>query len=236
MRRPRRTQFRSSEAGGHRNRPWGNASSGREAQDDETIAVCSSPFVDGPRSLGLRPLYDNDHDLYIDDGYHIICQEPKERTHESKPGAGGGKSRAGRRGSWPAVPREGIRGHRGRRTGRSAAARREKALATMSGMVGAMVLARAVNDPEFSAEILRAGAKAFGSDAARMSGWRRAGVWAKIMSALAGAHDAAVQMIDTSIVRVHQHGACVTRNRRQSMGRSRGGLTSKIHAVVDTNG
>jgi len=29
--------------------------------------------------------------------------------------------------------------------------------------------------------------------------WRRAGVWAKIMNALAGAHDAAVQMIDTSI-------------------------------------
>jgi transposase len=66
--------------------------------------------------------------------------------------------------------------------------------------------------------------------------WRRAGVWAKLMSVLAGAHDAAVQMIDTSIVRVHQHGACITRNRRQSMGRSRGGLTSKIHAVVDTNG
>lgn len=43
-------------------------------------------------------------------------------------------------------------------------------------------------------------------------------------------------MIDTSIVRVHQHGACITRNQRQSMGRSRGGLTSKIHAVVDSNG
>ena len=56
--------------------------------------------------------------------------------------------------------------------------------------------------------------------------WRRAGVWAKLMSALAGAHDGAVQMIDT----------CITRNRRQSMGRSRGGLTSKIHALVDTNG
>jgi transposase len=66
--------------------------------------------------------------------------------------------------------------------------------------------------------------------------WRRAGVWANIMNALAGAHDAAVQMIDTSIVRVHQHGACITRNRRQSMGRSRGGLTSKIHALVDANG
>jgi DDE family transposase len=43
-------------------------------------------------------------------------------------------------------------------------------------------------------------------------------------------------MIDTSIVRVHQHGACIIGNRTQSMGRSRGGLTSKIHAVIDTNG
>src|SRR5579862_5867047 len=62
--------------------------------------------------------------------------------------------------------------------------------------------------------------------------WRRAGAWSRIIDALATAHDAAVQMIDTSIVRVHQHGACITRNQRQSMGRSRGGLTSKIHAVV----
>jgi transposase len=37
--------------------------------------------------------------------------------------------------------------------------------------------------------------------------WRRAGEWAWIMRALAGAHDTAVQMIDTSIIRVHQHGA-----------------------------
>ena len=66
--------------------------------------------------------------------------------------------------------------------------------------------------------------------------WRRAGVWGQIIPALAAAHDAVVQMIDASIVRVHQHGACITRNRRQSMGRSRGGLTSKIHALVDTNG
>ena len=56
------------------------------------------------------------------------------------------------------------------------------------------------------------------------------------MNALAITHDAAVQMIDTSIIRVHQHAACTARNRRQFMGRSRGGLTSKIHALVDTNG
>ena len=30
------------------------------------------------------------------------------------------------------------------------------------------------------------------------------------MNALSGAHDAAVQKIDTSVVRVHQHGACIT--------------------------
>ncbi len=56
------------------------------------------------------------------------------------------------------------------------------------------------------------------------------------MRALATAHDASVQMIDTTIVRVHQHAACITRNQRQSMGRSRGGLTSKLHAVVDNKG
>ena len=66
--------------------------------------------------------------------------------------------------------------------------------------------------------------------------WRRAGVWDQIMEALAAGHDAAVQMIDTSVVRVHQHGACIADNNHQDMGRSRGGLTSKIHAVVDTNG
>jgi transposase len=66
--------------------------------------------------------------------------------------------------------------------------------------------------------------------------WRRAGVWGRIMDALAAANDAAVQMIDTSIVRVHQHAACIARNKRQSMGRSRGGLTSKIHVVVDRSG
>jgi hypothetical protein len=55
------------------------------------------------------------------------------------------------------------------------------------------------------------------------------------MDALAAGHDAAVQMIDTSVLRVHQHGACIADN-HQDMGRSRGGLMSKIHAVVDANG
>jgi transposase len=64
--------------------------------------------------------------------------------------------------------------------------------------------------------------------------WRQAGVWDRIMDALAAGHDAAVQMIDTSIVRVHRHGACITTINR--IWGAATGLTSKIHAVVDTNG
>jgi transposase len=44
---------------------------------------------------------------------------------------------------------------------------------------------------------------------------QRGGVWGRMLNALAVAHGAAVLMIHTSILRVHQHAAC----RRQSMGR-----------------
>jgi TetR/AcrR family transcriptional repressor of nem operon len=46
--------------------------------------------------------------------------------------------------------------------GRSAAARREKALATMAGLVGALTLSRAVDDPVLSEEILAAASNVFG--------------------------------------------------------------------------
>ena len=41
------------------------------------------------------------------------------------------------------------------------------------------------------------------------------------MHALTAAHDAAVQMIDTSMVRVHQHAACIADSGSQAVGRSR---------------
>jgi TetR/AcrR family transcriptional repressor of nem operon len=47
---------------------------------------------------------------------------------------------------------------RGLLRGRSAAARRQKAIAVMAGLVGALVLARAVDDPKLSDEILEAAA------------------------------------------------------------------------------
>jgi TetR/AcrR family transcriptional repressor of nem operon len=45
--------------------------------------------------------------------------------------------------------------------GASRAARRRKALATMAGLVGAVILSRAVNDADLSDEILQASAKEF---------------------------------------------------------------------------
>ena len=44
--------------------------------------------------------------------------------------------------------------------------------------------------------------------------WRKAGVWDRLMQAVTAAHDADVQMIDSSSVRVHQHAA----NTRESGG------------------
>lgn len=66
--------------------------------------------------------------------------------------------------------------------------------------------------------------------------WGRAGVWDRIMDKLSATHEASVQMIDTSVIRVHQHGACVANSSGQHIGRSRGGLTTKLHVVVDANG
>ncbi|MER8779486.1 IS5 family transposase [Mesorhizobium sp. M0977] len=67
--------------------------------------------------------------------------------------------------------------------------------------------------------------------------WRKAGVWNRLMDAITNAHDGKVQMIDTSIVRVHQQGANGKKgDRDHCLGRSRGGLTTKIHALVDAKG
>ena len=41
----------------------------------------------------------------------------------------------------------------------------------------------------------------------RFNRWRKAGVWDRIMDAVTKTQDADVRMIDTSIVRVHQHAA-----------------------------
>ena len=43
----------------------------------------------------------------------------------------------------------------------------------------------------------------------RFNRWRKAGIWDRMMDAIVKAHDGKVQMIDSSIVRVHQHASGV---------------------------
>ncbi len=67
--------------------------------------------------------------------------------------------------------------------------------------------------------------------------WRKAGVWSYILEEISKAFDGDVVMIDSSCVRVHQmpprkKGGLDDR----CMGRPRGGLTTKIHALVDAEG
>lgn len=67
--------------------------------------------------------------------------------------------------------------------------------------------------------------------------WVQRRVWARILEALAQEHDREAYAVDASYVRVHAHG---TRGRGgrdlQAIGRSRGGLTSKIHLLTDALG
>jgi transposase len=67
--------------------------------------------------------------------------------------------------------------------------------------------------------------------------WRKAGVWGRMMDAITAAYDGDIQMIDSTSIRAHQQAATAKRgDRDHCLGRSRGGLTTKMHAVVDAQG
>lgn len=72
----------------------------------------------------------------------------------------------------------------------------------------------------------------------RHSRWCRTGVWQRLFAALAQEADNEWVMIDSSIVRAHQHsaGAAHSSQHQQAIGRSRGGLSTKIHTTVDALG
>jgi transposase len=50
----------------------------------------------------------------------------------------------------------------------------------------------------------------------RFNRWRKAGIWDKLMDAVIKAHDGKVQMIDSSVVRVHQQ-AAAQKNRLETL-------------------
>ncbi|WP_419830986.1 IS5 family transposase [Methylobacterium sp.] len=72
----------------------------------------------------------------------------------------------------------------------------------------------------------------------RFRRWRKRGIWDRFLVAVSKAYEGDLQMIDATSVRVYQHAACGQKKDGGSggMGRSRGGLTSKIHALVDAEG
>jgi transposase len=72
---------------------------------------------------------------------------------------------------------------------------------------------------------------------ARYNRWSKSGRWETIFMALSQDADFAYLMVDGSIVRVHQHGAPKkTAHEAEAVDKSRGGLSTKIHAAVDALG
>ena len=71
----------------------------------------------------------------------------------------------------------------------------------------------------------------------RYNRWSAKGVWDGLFEALSADPDLEYLMVDGSIVRVHQHGAPKrTEQDSEAVGKSRGGLSTKIHAAVDSLG
>ena len=67
----------------------------------------------------------------------------------------------------------------------------------------------------------------------RFSRWAKAGVWQKVFEVLSHESDNEYAMLDSTIVRAHQHSAG---KKEQAIGRSKGGLSTKIYARTDALG
>ncbi len=77
----------------------------------------------------------------------------------------------------------------------------------------------------------------WGTVYSRFRTWSKAGLFASILEALATAHaDLEYVMVDSSSIRVHQDGARSHDPLAHALGRSRGGLTTKIHIACDALG
>ncbi|WP_427832736.1 IS5 family transposase [Acinetobacter pseudolwoffii] len=68
----------------------------------------------------------------------------------------------------------------------------------------------------------------------RFSRWAKTGVWQRVFEVLSHDSDNEYAMLDSTIVRAHQHSAGGKKS--QAIGRSKGGLSTKIHARTDALG
>jgi transposase len=68
----------------------------------------------------------------------------------------------------------------------------------------------------------------------RFSRWQERGVWERVFEGLTKDADFEDVFIDSTAIRVHQQrGRGTPKNGTQAISRSRGGLTTKLHALVD---
>ncbi|MGH8833835.1 MAG: IS5 family transposase [Actinomycetes bacterium] len=82
----------------------------------------------------------------------------------------------------------------------------------------------------------------------RFARWQTDGTWARIQASLQTQADGAGELhwdaqVDSTVVRAHQHAAgarkglpSIQASRQQALGRSRGGLTTKLHTICDGRG
>lgn len=70
----------------------------------------------------------------------------------------------------------------------------------------------------------------------RFNSWCKKGIWEKLLQFCIENPDLEHVMIDSTIVRAHHRAAGYGKQAEEGLGRSRGGFTSKIHAIVDALG
>lgn len=72
----------------------------------------------------------------------------------------------------------------------------------------------------------------------RFLAWAKKGIWNDILSYCSKDHDGESFMIDGSIIRAHACASGYQKNQQeeQALGRSKGGFTTKVHALVDALG
>lgn len=72
----------------------------------------------------------------------------------------------------------------------------------------------------------------------RHTRWSRRGVWQRVLAHLSADADHGYAMLDADIGRAHQHRAGAKNGGppAEALGRSKGGLSTKIHALMDALG
>ncbi|HUI94001.1 MAG TPA: IS5 family transposase [Chitinivibrionales bacterium] len=70
----------------------------------------------------------------------------------------------------------------------------------------------------------------------RFNRWSRRGIWKRVFDQLASKSRDSLYLIDSTVVKAHRAASGGKGEKNQAIGISRGGRTTKIHAIVDSKG